>query len=207
MSIKPVIQIVVLSIALCVTSLAYAAGGGSGKEAEPLGTEKDATPITERVNKDLLKDLPFSDMGDFDNAQKGFIARGEEEIKDANGKIVWSTKKFAFMQNLKKKAPATVNPSLWRQMLLVNLTGLFKVDEHIYQVRNYDLSNITFIEGKSGLIVMDPLVSAEPARAALDLYYEHRPKKPVVAVIYSHSHIDHFGGVRGIVDEADLKAG
>jgi alkyl sulfatase BDS1-like metallo-beta-lactamase superfamily hydrolase len=111
------------------------------------------------------------------------------------------------MQDLKKKAPATVNPSLWRQMLLVNLTGLFKVDEHIYQVRNYDLSNITFIEGKSGLIVMDPLVSAEPARAALDLYFEHRPKKPVVAVIYSHSHIDHFGGVRGIVDEADLKAG
>ena len=207
MSIKPVIQIAVLSIALCVTSLAYAAGGGSGKEAEPLGTEKDATPITERVNKDLLKDLPFSDMEDFKNAQKGFIARGEEEIKDANGKIVWSTKKFAFMQNLKKKAPATVNPSLWRQMLLVNLTGLFKVDEHIYQVRNYDLSNITFIEGKSGLIVMDPLVSAEPAKAALDLYYEHRPKKPVVAVIYSHSHIDHFGGVRGIVDEADLKAG
>ena len=207
MSIKPVIQIVVLSIALCVTSLAYAAGGGSGKEAELLGTEKDATPITERVNKDLLKDLPFSDMEDFKNAQKGFIARGEEEIKDANGKIVWSTKKFAFMQNLKKKAPATVNPSLWRQMLLVNLTGLFKVDEHIYQVRNYDLSNITFIEGKSGLIVMDPLVSAEPARAALDLYFEHRPKKPVVAVIYSHSHIDHFGGVRGIVDEADLKAG
>jgi alkyl sulfatase BDS1-like metallo-beta-lactamase superfamily hydrolase len=207
MSIKPVIQIVVLSIALCVTSLAYAAGGGSGKEAEPLGTEKDATPITERVNKDLLKDLPFSDMEDFKNAQKGFIARGEEEIKDANGKIVWSTKKFAFMQNLKRKAPATVNPSLWRQMLLVNLTGLFKVDEHIYQVRNYDLSNITFIEGKSGLIVMDPLVSAEPARAALDLYFEHRPKKPVVAVIYSHSHIDHFGGVRGIVDEADLKAG
>ena len=207
MSMKPVIQVVLLSIALCVTSLAYAAGGGSGKEAEPLGTEKDATPATKTVNKDLLKNLPFRDMKDFKNAQKGFIARGEEEIKDADGKIVWSTKKFAFMQDLKRKAPATVNPSLWRQMLLVNLTGLFKVDEHIYQVRNYDLSNITFIEGKSGLIVMDPLVSAEPAKAALDLYYEHRPKKPVVAVIYSHSHIDHFGGVRGIVDEADLKAG
>ena len=207
MSMKPVIQVVLLSIALCVTSLAYAAGGGSGKEAEPLGIEKDATPATKTVNKDLLKNLPFHDMKDFKNAQKGFIARGEEEIKDADGKIVWSTKKFAFMQDLKRKAPATVNPSLWRQMLLVNLTGLFKVDEHIYQVRNYDLSNITFIEGKSGLIVMDPLVSAEPAKAALDLYYEHRPKKPVVAVIYSHSHIDHFGGVRGIVDEADLKAG
>ena len=186
---------------------ALTAGGGPVEAAKPLGVEKNATPVTREVNKDLLKLLPFSDTEDFENAQKGFIARGEEEIKDADGNVVWSTKKFAFMRDLKKKAPATVNPSLWRQMLLVNLTGLFKVDEHIYQVRNYDLSNITFIEGKSGLIVMDPLVSAEPAKAALALYYKYRPKKPVVAVIYSHSHIDHFGGVRGIVDEADLEAG
>jgi len=204
---KIVNHIVVFISALCVISLAYSSGGGPVKESELLGVEKDATPITAEVNKDLLKVLPFSDRADFKNAQKGFIARGEEEIKDASGKIVWSTKKFAFMQDLKKKAPPTVNPSLWRQMLLVNLTGLFKVDEHIYQVRNYDLSNITIIEGKSGLIIMDPLVSNEPARAALELYFKHLPKKPVVAVIYSHSHIDHFGGVRGIVDEADLKAG
>jgi alkyl sulfatase BDS1-like metallo-beta-lactamase superfamily hydrolase len=207
MLIKPVMQIIVLVIGLCVTSLTYAAGGGPATEPELLGVEKDATPITTEVNKDLLRMLPFSDTEDFKNAQKGFIDRGEEEIKDANGKVVWSTKKFAFMQDLKKKAPATVNPSLWRQMLLVNMTGLFKVDEHIYQVRNYDLSNFTIIEGKSGLIIMDPLVSNEPAKAALELYFKHRPKKPVVAVIYSHSHVDHFGGVRGIVDEADLKAG
>lgn len=186
---------------------AFSSGGGPVTEAKPLGIEKPATAKTAEINKDLLKMLPFSDMEDFKNAQKGFIASGDAEIKDASGKVVWSTTKFAFMQDMKKKAPATVNPSLWRQMLLVNLTGLFKVDEHIYQVRNYDLSNITFIEGKSGLIIMDPLVSAEPAKAALELYYKHRPKKPVVAVIYSHSHIDHFGGVRGIVDEADLKAG
>jgi len=207
MNIKSSIQTVFLISLLCSNSLLYASGGGPAKESEPLGVEKDATPITSEVNKDLLKMLPFSDREDFKNAQKGFIDRGEEEIKDASGKIVWSTKKFAFMQDLKKKAPATVNPSLWRQMLLVNLTGLFKVDEHIYQVRNYDLSNFTIIEGKSGLIIMDPLVSAEPAKAALDLYYKHRPKKPVVAVIYSHSHVDHFGGVRGIVNDADLKAG
>ncbi len=207
MLIKPVMHIIVLVSGLCVTSLAYAAGGSPATESKLLGVEKDATPTTREVNKDLLKILPFSDREDFKNAQKGFIARGEEEIKDAKGNIVWSTKNFAFMQDLKKKAPATVNPSLWRQMLLVNLTGLFKVDEHIYQVRNYDLANFTIIEGKSGLIIMDPVVSAEPAKAALDLYFQHRPKKPVVAVIYSHSHIDHFGGVRGIVDEADFKAG
>lgn len=207
MKIKLFINIIILAGALSVLQLAFATGGGPATESEPLGVENDATLITIEVNNDLLKILPFSDTEDFKNAQKGFIARGEEEIKDADGNIVWSTKKFAFMQDLSKKAPATVNPSLWRQMLLVNMTGLFKVSEHIYQVRNYDLSNITFIEGKSGLIVMDPLVSAEPAKAALELYFKHRPKKPVVAVIYSHSHIDHFGGVRGIVDEADLEAG
>ena len=204
---KKISTTIILVISMVFITSALASGGGPVKAAKALGIEKDATPTTVQVNRDLLKMLPFSDMEDFKNAQKGFIATGDEEIKDTKGHVVWSTKKFAFMQDMKKKAPATVNPSLWRQMLLVNLTGLFKVDEHIYQVRNFDLSNITFIEGKSGLIIMDPLVSAETARAALELYYKHRPKKPVVAVIYSHSHVDHFGGVRGIVDEDDLKAG
>jgi len=92
-------------------------------------------------------------------------------------------------------------------MQLVNITGLFKVSEHIYQVRNYDLSNLTIIEGKTGLIIMDPLVSAESAKAALELYFKHRPKKDVKAVIYTHSHVDHFGGVRGVVNEDDVKSG
>ncbi|HIG41345.1 MAG: alkyl sulfatase dimerization domain-containing protein [bacterium] len=200
-------HLVLLICVLFSNPATYAASSGSAKEAEPLGTENEATPITAKVNEDLLKLLPFRDMEDFKNAQKGFIDRGEEEIVDANGKIVWSTKKFAFMQDLKTKSPATVNPSLWRQMLLVNMTGLYKVNEHIYQVRNYDLANFTIIEGKSGLIIMDPLVSAEPAKAALELYYKHRPRKPVVAVIFTHSHIDHFGGVRGIVEEADIQSG
>lgn len=187
--------------------VAFSSGGGPAISAEPLGVEKDATIFTQEINKDLIKVLPFKDMRDFENAQKGFIARGESVIKDEDGKIIFSTKEFDFMQDLKSKAPATVNPSLWRQMLLVNIAGLFKVHENIYQVRNYDLANLTIIEGKSGLIIMDPLVSAEAAKAALDLYFEHRPKKPVKAVIYSHSHVDHFGGVRGIVDATDLKAG
>ncbi len=198
--------IILLSLSL-FGSLAFASGGGSGIAAKPLGVEKDATSFTQIINTDLLKVLPFKDSRDFKNAQKGFIARGEEVIKDKDGNIIFSTKEFDFMQNLKKKAPATVNPSLWRQMLLVNIAGLFKVHDHIYQVRNYDLANLTIIEGKSGLIIMDPLVSAEAAKAALDLYFEHRPKKPVKAVIYSHSHVDHFGGVRGIVNDDDLKAG
>lgn len=199
-------SIVMVSVGLLIQS-AYASGGGPSVAAEALGIEKDATTFTQQINKDLLNVLPFKDTRDFKNAQKGFIASGESVIKDAQGNIIFSTKEFDFMKDLKKKAPATVNPSLWRQMKLVNITGLFKVHEHIYQIRNYDLANMTVIEGKSGLIIMDPLVSAEAAKAALDLYFEHRPKKPVKAVIYSHSHVDHFGGVRGVVDKADLKAG
>jgi len=201
-----VTSVIMMSLILSAP-VAFSSGGGPTAKAEPLGVEKDATKHTQEINKDLLKVLPFKDERDFKNAQKGFIARGEEVIKDKDGKIIFSTKEFDFMQDLKKKAPATVNPSLWRQMLLVNIAGLFKVHEHIYQVRNYDLANLTIIEGKTGLIIMDPLVSAEAARAALDLYFEHRPKKPVKAVIYSHSHVDHFGGVRGIVDDADIKSG
>ncbi len=204
---KLMITVAILLSLTLSAPLAFAHGGGAAVAAEPLGVEKDATSFTEEINKDLLEILPFKDMRDFANAQKGFIARGESVIKDEDGNIIFSTKEFDFMQDLKKKAPPTVNPSLWRQMLLVNIAGLFKVHEHIYQVRNYDLSNLTVIEGKSGLIIMDPLVSAEAAKAALDLYFEHRPKKTVVAVIYSHSHVDHFGGVRGIVDEDDLAAG
>jgi len=198
---------IIMIISMAFITSALASGGGPVKAAKVLGVEKNATPQTVQINRDLLKDLPFSDTDDFKRAQRGFIAHGDTEVKDAKGHVVWNSNKFAFLQDLKKKAPATINPSLWRQMLLVNLTGLFKVDEHIYQVRNFDLSNITFIEGKSGVIVMDPLVSAETAKAALQLYYKYRPKKPVVAIIYSHSHVDHFGGVRGIVDEADVKAG
>ncbi len=106
-----------------------------------------------------------------------------------------------------KKSPDTVNPSLWRQAQLIIIGGLFKVTDQIYQVRAADLSNITFIEGKDGLIIVDPLISTETAQAALNLYYAHRPKKPIVAVIYTHSHVDHYGGVRGVVSEDDVKSG
>ena len=112
---------------------------------------------------------------------------------------------FKFLE--KDRAPATVNPSLWRQAQVNQIHGLFKVTDRVYQVRSLDLSNMTIIEGDTGLIVVDPLLSMQTAKAALDLYLQHRPKKPVVAVIYTHSHADHFGGVRGVVDEADVKAG
>jgi alkyl sulfatase BDS1-like metallo-beta-lactamase superfamily hydrolase len=114
-------------------------------------------------------------------------------------------KPYAFQQQA--AAPATVNPSLWRQAQLDNFHGLFKVADRVYQVRGLDDSNITIVESDTGLIVIDALLSAETARAAMELYYQHRPRKPVVAVVFTHAHADHFGGVKGVVSENDVRAG
>ncbi len=169
---------------------------------------KDATSVTKAANAKLLQQLPFADTKSFDDAKKGFIAPLPDNgvIKNEKGEPIWDLSKFAFIKE-GEPAPDSVNPSLWRQSQLITQGGLFEVVPGIYQVRAADLSNITFIEGKDGIIVMDPLISAETAKAALDLYYQHRPKKPVVAVINSHSHVDHYGGVRGVVSEDDVKSG
>lgn len=168
---------------------------------------KDATPATQAANNALLQELPFSDNTDFDNAKKGLVAPlPAGVIKTSSGNPVWDPQKYGFIKD-GEKSPTTINPSLWRQSQLINISGLFKVTDGLYQVRNLDLSNMTIIEGATGLTIVDPLVSAETAKAGLDLYFQHRPKKPVKAVIYTHSHIDHYGGVRGIVNEADVKAG
>ena len=176
-------------------------------EAAPAPT-KPASEATKAAQQAVLEALPFHDRQDFEDAQRGFIAKPETlTIKDANGKVVWDLESYKQFIGLDKPAPDSVNPSLWRNAQLNVQYGLFQVTDGIYQVRGYDLSNITFIQGKSGWIVFDPLLSSETAKAALDLVDQHLGKKPVVAVVYSHSHIDHFGGVRGIVDEADVQAG
>lgn len=168
---------------------------------------KAATDATKAANAKLLQELPFNDKNSFEAAHKGFIAPlPQDALKGPQGNLIWDPAKYAFIKE-GQAAPDTVNPSLWRQSQLINISGLFQVADGIYQVRNHDLSNMTIVEGQHGITVMDPLVSAETARSALNLYYQHRPKKPVVAVIYTHSHVDHYGGVRGVVDEADVKAG
>ncbi|HEY5725547.1 MAG TPA: alkyl sulfatase dimerization domain-containing protein, partial [Methylomirabilota bacterium] len=129
----------------------------------------------------------------------------EVEIKNAQGRVVWSLRDYAFLEPA--EAPPTVNPSLWRQARLNMHHGLFQVTERIYQIRGFDISNMTILEGERGLIVIDPLISTETARAGLDLYLQHRGRRPVTAVIYTHSHTDHYGGVRGVIDEADVRAG
>jgi alkyl sulfatase BDS1-like metallo-beta-lactamase superfamily hydrolase len=129
----------------------------------------------------------------------------EGVVRADSGTVLWNLGEYAFIDG--ELAPATVNPSLWRMARLNLANGLFKVTDRLYQLRGFDISNMTVIEGDSGLIVIDPLTTAEVARAALAHYLAHRPHKPVVAVIYTHSHVDHYGGVRGIIDEADVKAG
>ena len=169
---------------------------------------KPATAATQAANLEVQRSLPFQNKADFENAQKGFIATPKTlTIKDATGRAVWDLEAYKAYIGLDKPAPDTVNPSLWRNAQLGMLNGLFEVTDGIYQVRGYDLSNITFVRTNSGWIVFDPLISPETAKAAYDLVTQHLGKRPIQAVIYSHSHVDHYGGVRGIVDEADVKSG
>jgi alkyl sulfatase BDS1-like metallo-beta-lactamase superfamily hydrolase len=177
------------------------AGAAAGQPAPP-----DApTAATASANAAWLERLPFADRADFEAAARGRVAGpASDTVAGPAGRPVWNLGAYAFEQGA---APASVNPSLWRQAQLNLNAGLFQVAERIYQVRGLDISNMNILEGDTGLVVMDPLLAAETARAGLELYFAHRPRRPVVAVIYTHSHVDHFGGVRGVVDEADVRAG
>lgn len=167
---------------------------------------KDATEATRTVNRAAQAELPMSDKRSFEDARRGLVeALGDRVILSAAGRPVWSLQGYEFLG--KEEAPDTVNPALWRHARVNMANGLFKVVDRVYQVRGLDLSNMTIIEGDKGLIVIDPLVTAETAKASMDLYFKHRPRAPVVALIYSHSHGDHFGGARGVVSGEDLAAG
>ena len=140
----------------------------------------------------------FSDRSDFDDADRGILGRLEPcVVTDEKGRVVWDNDAFAFLQG---DCPETVHPSLWRQGQLTSKQGLYEVTDGIYQVRGLDLSNMTLVESDNGVIVIDPLISQETAAAALALYRHHRGDRAVAAVIYTHPHIDHFGGVLGVVD-------
>jgi alkyl sulfatase BDS1-like metallo-beta-lactamase superfamily hydrolase len=167
--------------------------------------QKPPAATIESAHRDQLTDLPFTDAADFDDADRGFVAAQQPcVIRAADGRVVWDNDSYAFVSG---DAPTSVHPSLWRQSKLCAKQGLYEVVEGIYQVRGFDLSNISFIEGDSGVIVIDPLISTETAAAALQLYRTHRGDRPVVAVIYTHSHVDHFGGVLGVTTQADVDAG
>ena len=167
-------------------------------------TRKAATTSTAAANDSIAAALPTDDT-DFALVARGRIAPLPGPVVHPTfGHDVWSLESFAFLD---QDRPPSVNPSLWRQARLNAAGGLFEVVPGVYQVRGIDLSNITFLAGDTGWIVIDPLSAAETARAALDLVHAHLPERPIHAVIYTHSHVDHYGGVRGIVDEADVDAG
>jgi alkyl sulfatase BDS1-like metallo-beta-lactamase superfamily hydrolase len=183
---------------------------GRQQEEIPMATDetgrKDATAHTCAHNHGLLGALPFGDTQDFEDAARGFIGTlPDVTFRNAEGRVIYSLNDYAFLAA--EQPPDTVNPSLWRQARLNMNNGLFQVSDRIYQIRGFDISNMTIIEGSRGLVIIDPLISAEIAAAGLALYRQHRGNKPVTAVIYSHTHVDHFGGVRGVVDEAEVKAG
>lgn len=164
-----------------------------------------AHPDTLAAHARVRAELDFSDRGDFEDVRRGFIATLSDAHIDADsGGVSWSMKPYGFLAG---ESPDTVNPSLWRMAQLNAVHGLFEVKEGVYQVRGFSLANVTFIEGDTGVIVVDPLQFTEHARAAIALYRAHRGDRPVVAVVYTHSHRDHYGGVRGVIGPDDVRRG
>ncbi|MFC0242018.1 alkyl/aryl-sulfatase [Rhodopseudomonas telluris] len=188
---------------VCLTVLALLAQPLSFAAAQP----NDAEPATRAANEAVAKALPLADRADFEDAQRGLIAPLPDGIVagGAGAPPVWNLKPYDFLNG--DQSAATVNPSLWRQARLNLANGLFQVSDRVYQVRGLDIANVTIVEGDTGLIVTDTTLTVPTAKAALDLYYQHRPKKPVVALIYTHSHVDHFGGARGLITPEDAASG
>jgi len=168
-------------------------------------TDPTLSEATRRSLAAASATLPVHDRQDFDDATRGLLGRSDERvITGRGGRVVWDLDAYSFLD---ADTPETAHPALWRQGQLLVQDGLFEVVPGIFQVRGYDLSVISFVEGETGTIVIDPLISRETAAAAWALYREHRGDRPVVAMIYTHSHIDHFGGVKGIIDEDDVANG
>jgi alkyl sulfatase BDS1-like metallo-beta-lactamase superfamily hydrolase len=158
-----------------------------------------------QANRALRMQLPLADRDDFEDARRGFIAAlSPAVVEGTEGRVVWDMDAYAFLD---EECPDTVNPSLWRQAQLNAIHGLFEVVPGVYQVRGVDLSNMTIIEGREGVLVIDPLICAETAAAALALYRAHRGQRPVSGLLYTHCHVDHFGGALGVVEPEDVAAG
>jgi alkyl sulfatase BDS1-like metallo-beta-lactamase superfamily hydrolase len=185
-----------------------AAGTVTRPPEEGLLNMADASSATDATRASIATsaaDLPFDDTQDFDDATRGLLGKAtDRQIRNADGRVVWDLDAYAFLEGA---APETAHPSLWRQgQVLVN-DGLYEVVPGIYQARGFDLSVMSFVEGDTGVIVIDPLISRETAAAAFALYREHRGDRPVTGMIYTHSHIDHFGGVKGVITDDDVASG
>lgn len=214
MTLKKSVALLVTLMLAAQSAQTLAAGGGAivadpgamqGKHFDPKG--KAPSPQTVDLQNQRRKTLPFEDKRDFEESSKGFIAAPDYKTIMADaGNVAWDIGSYDFL--LQGKDFNSIHPSLQRQAILNMGYGLYEVvPGKIYQVRGFDLANISFIKGDTGWIVFDPLTAKETARAALKLINEKLGERPVVAVVYSHSHADHFGGVRGVADENDVKNG
>jgi alkyl sulfatase BDS1-like metallo-beta-lactamase superfamily hydrolase len=170
-------------------------------------TPKDATAATATANRDATARYDLEDRQDFGDARRGLIAEFPgNTVLGAEGQVLFDLGAYGFLGDDAPR-PDTVEPSLWRQSQVMHLGGLYRVVDRVYQVRNNDIGNLTLVEGEDGVVVIDCTSSVEAARQGLALFREHISDKPVVAVIYTHTHIDHYGGVKGIVDPADVASG
>ena len=214
MKVSQTVASLLAAAAVLASPIAFAAGGGAvladpgameGKHFDAKG--KMPSKFTIELQNGLRKTLPFEDKRDLEEAKKGFIAAPNyKQIKAEAGNVAWDMGSYEYL--LQGKDFDSIHPSLQRQAILNMAYGLYEVvPGKIYQVRGFDLANISFVKGNTGWIVFDPLTAKETAKAALDLINEKLGKRPVVAVVYSHSHGDHFGGVRGVADEKDVKSG
>lgn len=196
---KMILPLVTLSIlaGICGCSISPKNTAPEGGNADT----KEATDQTKEHNEQVYALLDFNDKQEKAFAERGLIAAPDTlELKDETGKIIWSQKAYDFLD---ADAPDTVNPSLWENTRNNHLYGLFEVTDGIYQVRGYDMTNITFIEGDTGWIVFDPLMSTECSQAALELVTANLGERPITGIIMSHPHVDHYGGIKGIITEEE----
>ncbi|WP_424987884.1 alkyl/aryl-sulfatase [Microbulbifer sp. S227A] len=203
---KPLIPVLLCAVALtgCGSSSDNNADSSINDSPDKYGFSAP-TAATIRANADVLNQLPFANQQDFADARRGLIASADKLRIDGPGSgPVWDLTAYDFIQG---DAPASVNPSLWRQAKLNNIHGLFEVTEGIYQLRGFDLANMTLIDGEKGWIVVDPLTSKETAHYAFEFAMQHLQRKPISAVIFTHSHVDHFGGATALVSAEEIASG
>lgn len=169
-------------------------------------TPKGATPATAAANREAVARYAMDDRQDFADADRGFIAPFPDKVYGADGRVIFDASRFDYLTE-DAPAPDTVEPSLWRQSQVIRKGGLYKVVDGVYQVRNNDIANLTVIEGETGLVVVDCMASVEGAAQAMAMIREHVSDKPLAAVIYTHTHGDHYGGVKGVVSAEDVASG
>ncbi len=187
---------------LSVTALSVGVLTGCSDNSKTNSSVSDASNFTRELNNDVGESLQFT-QSDYEQARRGLIAKADKlRIVGEDGTVIWNRPAYDFITG---EAPDTVNPSLWRQAELNNINGLFEVKPGIYQLRGFDLSNMTLIQGKTGWIVVDPLTAKETAAAAFEFAMTHLDSQPISAILYTHSHLDHFGGVMGVIDEKTIE--